>query len=242
MMKKVVMLLSGGVDSTTLLWWLEHNNYEVVEALNFNYGQKHSKEVECARRIVDYFNKKYGRNVVFRNIDISSLKFLWEKSALISKEMEIPNSKYSEETQKQTIVPNRNMIFVSLAVARAITLGANYVAYAAHKSDYSIYPDCRKEFVLALNTAVYLGNLWTPIEILTPFVDKTKTEIVRIGLSLGVPYELTWSCYKGEERPCLKCGTCLERLEAFYNNNTKDPLLKEEEWEEWRERRGQQSC
>jgi len=162
-------------------------------------------------------------------VDISSIQRLIAKGALTGDE-EIPEGFYTDESQRKTIVPNRNMILLAIAVGYAVKVGEKEVYYAAHKSDYAIYPDCRKEFVKALDTAVYLATIFDPVEIKAPFVDMTKAEIVKLGLKLGVPYELTWSCYRGEERPCLKCGTCLERTEAFLMNGVKDPALSDEEW------------
>ncbi len=225
-MVRGVLILSGGVDSSTLLFYLINRDYE-VHALTFYYGQKHLKEIEYAKRIVEYA-KEIGK-ITHRVVDISSIHDLISTGALTGDEP-IPKTFYTEETQKITIVPNRNMILLSIAAGYAIKIGAKEVFYAAHRSDYSIYPDCRKEFVKAIDTAVYLGNLWTPVEIRAPFIDMTKAEIVSLGLKLGVPYQLTWSCYEGRERPCLSCGTCLERTEAFLLNNVRDPLLSEEEW------------
>jgi 7-cyano-7-deazaguanine synthase len=225
-MESVVLILSGGIDSSTLLFHLLQRCE--VHCLTFHYGQKHSKEVEYSGKIVGYASKLGRvRHIV---VDISSIKDLISKGSLTGEE-EIPKAFYTEETQKRTIVPNRNMILLSIAGGYAVKEGAKEIYYAAHKSDYSIYPDCRKEFVKALDTALYLGNLWTPIELRVPFIDKTKTEIVALGLKLKVPYELTWSCYSGGERPCLSCGTCLERTEAFLENDVRDPLLTEEEWD-----------
>uniref|UniRef100_A0A7C3RDN5 7-cyano-7-deazaguanine synthase n=1 Tax=Archaeoglobus fulgidus TaxID=2234 RepID=A0A7C3RDN5_ARCFL len=221
---KAVMLLSGGVDSSTLLYYLLDRGYE-VHALTFFYGQKHSKEIESAEKIAK------AANVLHLKVDISTIHELISYGALTGEE-EIPKAFYSEEVQRRTIVPNRNMILLSIAAGYAVKVGAKEVHYAAHLSDYSIYPDCRKEFVKALDTAVYLANIWTPVEVRAPFVDMNKAEIVKLGLRLGVPYELTWSCYEGRERPCLSCGTCLERTEAFLINGIKDPLLSDEEWEE----------
>ena len=220
---KSVMLLSGGVDSSTLLYYLLNKGYE-VHALTFHYGQKHSRELESAKKLAA------KNHIEHRVVDISTIHELISHGALTGSES-VPKAFYTEESQKITIVPNRNMILLSIAAGYAVKIGAKKVYYAAHKSDYSIYPDCRKEFVKALDTAVYLGNLWTPVEVEAPFVEMTKADIVRLGLELGVPYELTWSCYEGRSRPCLKCGTCLERTEAFLLNNTKDPLLSDEEWE-----------
>ena len=223
---RAVLILSGGIDSSTLLYYLIDKGYD-VHALTFNYGQKHSKEIEHSKMVAEEA-KSRGR-VEHKVVDISSIHELISSGALTSEES-VPKAFYSEEVQKRTIVPNRNMIMLSIAAAYAVKIGAEEVHYAAHKSDYSIYPDCRKEFVKTFDAAVYLANLWTPVEIRAPFVDMTKDKIVRIGLGLGVPYELTWSCYEGGERPCLSCGTCLERTEAFLLNNAKDPLLDDEEW------------
>ena len=223
---RAALILSGGVDSSTLLYWLLDRGYE-VHALTFNYGQKHSREIEHARLIAEKATER-GR-VTHRVVDISTIHELISSGALTGDD-EVPKAFYSEDVQKRTIVPNRNMIMLSIAAGYAVKIGAGEVYYAAHKSDYSIYPDCRKEFVKALDTAVYLANLWTPVEIRAPFVDMTKDEIVGLGLKLGVPYELTWSCYEGGERPCLECGTCLERTEAFLLNGARDPLLSDEEW------------
>lgn len=223
---KAVLILSGGVDSSTLLYYLLSKGYE-VSAITFIYGQRHSKEVEFAKKLVEKA-KKFGK-LEHRIVDISSIHDLISKGA-ITGEDGIPEGFYTEERQKATIVPNRNMILLSIAVGYAVKIGANEVHYAAHKSDYSVYPDCRKEFIKALDTAIYLGNLWSPVELKAPFVEMKKSEIVSLGLKLGVPYELTWSCYRGEERPCLTCGTCVERTEAFLSNGIRDPLLNEEEW------------
>ncbi len=224
---KGVLILSGGVDSSTLLYYLLERGYE-VHALTFYYGQKHFKEIEYSKKIVEKA-KEVGK-VEHKVVDISTIHELIAKGALTAEE-EVPKAFYTEEVQRRTIVPNRNMILLSIAAGYAVKIGAGEVFYAAHKSDYSIYPDCRKEFVKALDTALYLGNLWSPVELKAPFVDMTKAEIVKLGLELNVPYEYTWSCYEGDERPCLSCGTCLERTEAFLLNDARDPLLSDEEWE-----------
>ncbi len=226
---KCVLILSGGVDSSTLLYHLLSKGYH-VEALTFVYGQKHAREVHFAEKIVGKAREKWGDRVHHRIVDVSTIHSLISSGALTGDE-EVPKDFYTEETQKRTIVPNRNMIFLSIAAGYAVKMGIGEVYYAAHRSDYSIYPDCRKEFVKAIDTAVYLANLWNPVEIKAPFVDMTKKDVVALGLELGVPYEVTWSCYTGGERPCLECGTCLERTEAFLENNAKDPALSEEEWE-----------
>ncbi len=219
---KCVLILSGGIDSSTLLFYLLDRGYEVY-ALTFFYGQRHRKEIEAAKRVAEY------AGVEHRVVDISAIRDLIAAGALTGGES-VPKCFYTDETQRVTIVPNRNMILLSIAVGYAVKIGAAEVFYAAHKSDYNIYPDCRKEFVKAFDAAVYLANIWNPVEVRAPFVDMTKVEVVALGLKLGVPYELTWSCYEGRDRPCLSCGTCLERTEAFLLNRTRDPLLSEEEW------------
>ncbi|RUM33397.1 MAG: 7-cyano-7-deazaguanine synthase QueC [Archaeoglobus sp.] len=222
------MILSGGVDSATLLWYLCSKG-ERVHTLTFNYGQRHSIEIEHAKIIVKEA-KKRGFDVTHEIADISPISHLISSGALTGKE-EVPHGFYTDERQKVTIVPNRNMIMLSIAAGYAVKLGETEVYYAAHRSDYAVYPDCRKEFVKALDAAIYLATLFTPVEVKAPFVDMTKAEVVSLGLKLKVPYELTWSCYEGGDRPCLKCGTCLERTEAFLMNGVKDPLLSDDEWE-----------
>ncbi len=223
-----VMILSGGLDSTTLLWKLCLEGKRVY-ALTFDYGQRHRREIEHAKKIVKKA-KEAGFEVYHEVVDISSISHLISSGALTGNES-VPHGFYTDERQKVTVVPNRNMIMLSIAAGYAVKMGESEVYYAAHKSDYAIYPDCRKEFVKALDSAIYLATIFTPVELKAPFVDMTKAEVVSLGLKLKVPYELTWSCYEGRDRPCLKCGTCLERTEAFLLNKVKDPLLTESEWE-----------
>ncbi len=222
------MIFSGGLDSTTLLWFLAREMGEKVHALTFNYGQRHVKEIEHAKAVVE-FARREGIDVEHVVVDISSIRDLISVGALAGDER-VPNAHYEDEVQRVTIVPNRNMIMLSIAVGYAVKIGDRAVYYSAHRGDYANYPDCRKEFVKAMDTAVYLANIFTPVEVKAPFIDMNKAEIVRIGLKLGVPYHLTWTCYEGGERPCLMCGACIERTEAFLLNETKDPLLSDEEW------------
>jgi len=222
-----VLIMSGGVDSSTLLWYLIDKGYDKIYVLTYIYGQRHIKEVEHAKMVIERAREK--ANIHHEIVDISCIHKLIAKGALTGNE-DVPEGFYTDESQKRTIVPNRNMILLAIAVGYAVKMGDKEVYYAAHKSDYAIYPDCRKEFVKALDTAVYLATIFDPVEIKAPFVDMTKAEVVRLGLKLGVPYELTWSCYRGEMRPCLRCGTCLERTEAFLMNGVKDPALSNEEW------------
>jgi 7-cyano-7-deazaguanine synthase len=124
---------------------------------------------------------------------------------------------------KQTVVPNRNMILLSLAVGYAVSLDANEVYYGAHSGDHAIYPDCRPEFVHRMNDVCGIAN-YTPVKIMTPYIDDSKTAILTDGLKMGLDYSQTWTCYNGREKACGKCGACEERLEAFSENNATDPL------------------
>ena len=214
---KAVLILSGGLDSTTLLYKLLADGY-LVDALTFNYGQKHKKEIDCAIAITSRLD------VAHHIIDLSTLAAFLGESALLGKK-EVPSCHYTEEAARQTVVPNRNMIMLSVAAGYAEAHEIPELFYAAHKNDQTIYPDCRPEFVEALKPAIRLGTAWNPVELQAPFVHMTKADIVRMGLKLQVPYELTWSCYKGKAMPCRTCPTCIEREEAFALCGCRDPLI-----------------
>jgi 7-cyano-7-deazaguanine synthase len=213
-----VLILSGGVDSTTLLYKMLEEGY-LVEALTFNYAQRHKKEIDCAAAIARRLN------ITHKIVDLSSVASLLGDSALLGGK-EVPDCHYTEEAARKTVVPNRNMIMLSVAAGYAEAREIPQLFYAAHKNDRTIYPDCRPEFVQALRPAILLGTAWHPVKLQAPFVDMSKAEIVRIGLQMQVPYEMTWSCYKGEQRPCRTCPTCVEREEAFAANGCADPLLE----------------
>ncbi len=223
--EKIVAIISGGLDSTVMLWFLHLQGYHISEALTFNYGQRHKKEIFYSKKIISSFMKEFD-SLRHNIIDLSSIGKEISMGSITGNE-KVPQDMYDNENQRITIVPNRNMIFLSIAAGRAITIGANLIGYAAHASDYSVYPDCRPEFIEQLDKAIYLGNLWNPVNIIAPFKNMTKTEIVKLGLELNVPLELTWSCYEGKKNPCLKCGTCLERTEAFLLNQVEDPAVKD---------------
>jgi 7-cyano-7-deazaguanine synthase len=216
---KGVLILSGGVDSTTLLYKMHSDGYEVT-ALTFNYAQRHKKEITYAKAIAKRLD------ITHHVVDLSSLACLLGDSALLGGN-EVPSCHYTKEAAKKTVVPNRNMIMLSVAAGYAEAHEIPEVFYAAHKNDSTIYPDCRPEFVSALRPAIRLATAWHPVDLRAPFVDMSKAEIVRMGLALEVPYELTWSCYRGEERPCRTCPTCIEREEAFALNGRRDPLVED---------------
>lgn len=214
-MKKGVLLLSGGMDSTTLLYDLVSQGNSVFP-ISINYGQKHSREVDAARETC---NKLKVPLRIF-----SFPKFgLIAPSALTDNRQGIPEGFYTEESMKQTVVPNRNMVLLSLATSYAIGLGVDYVWYAAHGGDHTIYPDCRPEFVEAMKRVLEVCD-WKKIILEVPYLHWDKAKILQRGFELGVDYSLTWTCYKGDELACGKCGSCTERLEAFRILGRRDPL------------------
>ncbi|MCK5343969.1 MAG: 7-cyano-7-deazaguanine synthase QueC [Candidatus Heimdallarchaeota archaeon] len=189
-----------------------------VYALSYNYGQKHTKELDAAKISSTKLNIPHK---------IVSLKGLMEANIFgnnaITSNIPIPEGHYAEDSMKATVVPNRNMIMISIAISYAISLGASDVYYGAHAGDHAIYPDCRPEFVDAMD---HVSNLcdYQKISLKSPYLHYSKAEIVAEGLKFGVDYASTWTCYKGEEKACGKCGSCVERLEAFQKNKIKDPL------------------
>jgi len=212
---KAVILLSGGIDSTTLLYDLVSQGYKVFP-ISFYYGQKH--DIEVANALATCTKLKLSCEV----IKLEALRAV-APSALTRSDREVPNGHYTDEVMKKTVVPNRNMVLISLATSYAIGIGAAAVFYAAHGGDHAIYPDCRPEFLIALNKAIKLCD-YERICLEAPYMYWRKADIVKRGIELGVDYSLTWSCYKGRHYPCGTCGTCVERLEAFELAGIKDPL------------------
>ncbi len=207
MEKKAVVILSGGMDSTTLLYKVLADEYEVKSVLSFDYGQRHKKELEYAKATCE----KLG--LTHKIIDLTSVNQVMKGSALTD-DIAVPEGNYADENMKMTVVPNRNMIMLSIAVAEAVSQGANKVFYGAHAGDHAIYPDCRREFVEKLSEATKIAN-YEPVEIVAPFLDMDKGDIAFLGKGLGVDYSKTWTCYVGGEKPCGKCGACTERAEAM---------------------------
>lgn len=206
-MKKIVVLLSGGMDSTTLLHELTEC-YDEVAAISFNYGQRHKKELEYAKKTC----KKLG--VEHKIVDISVFNELIDQSSLTG-DIPVPHGHYEEESMKQTVVPNRNMILIAMATAWAVNKGYENVAYAAHSGDHAIYPDCTPGFFFFLDRAINQGN-YGNVHLRAPYINMDKTDIAEIGLKMGIDYdEETWTCYEGKDEPCGKCGACIERAEAL---------------------------
>ena len=212
-----VIITSGGMDSTTLLYDLIQKGKELY-ALSFNYGQRHVKELEFAKKNCKKFN------IPHKIIDLTQLKDLglFGESSLTS-DTPVPEGGYSDLSMKSTVVPNRNMIMLSMAIAFAISVGAGTVYYGVHAGDHAIYPDCRPAFVEKMQDVAAVCHYY-PIAIEAPYLFISKADILTKGLKLKVNYADTWSCYKGGVKACGKCGNCVERLEAFKLNHTKDPI------------------
>jgi 7-cyano-7-deazaguanine synthase len=213
-----LVLLSGGLDSTTAFYkalWEKDD----VTAISFDYGQRHRKELESS---LD-FAEMHG--VPWSSINLQSLGELLKGSSLSDLNVPVPEGHYAKETMKSTIVPNRNSIMLSCAVGVAVANKIQEVWAAMHAGDHAIYPDCRPEFISSLNATIRFANAWEdPIpQVVTPFIGYTKDMIVQLGADMGVPYERTWSCYEGGEIHCGRCGTCVERQEAFALARVDDP-------------------
>ncbi len=213
---KTTIIYSGGLDSTVLLYHLLNQGHQ-VQALTVAYGQRHFVEMKHAAKIC--------RNlcVEWRLADLRPIQGLIGTSSQTNTAIPVPHGHYAEESMKATVVPNRNMIMLAVAGGWAIATKCDFIAYGAHAGDHAIYPDCRDEFVNPLEQAL-LNADWHKVQILRPFIGKTKANIVEIGAALGVPFEDTWSCYEGEGKEhCGKCGTCVERREAFQIAEVADP-------------------
>lgn len=215
MSENVVVIYSGGMDSYTVLNKAIREG-KTPHALSFNYGQRHKKELDYAAKVCNRLN------IPHKVVDISSINSLVGGSALTS-DIDVPEGHYEEPSMQTTVVPNRNMILLSLAIGYAVSLEATKVYYGAHSGDHAIYPDCRPEFVDKMNSVSKIAN-YTPVEIVTPYLLESKTAILADGLFMGLDYSETWTCYNGREKACGKCGACQERLEAFADNGTTDPL------------------
>ncbi len=225
---KAMVLLSGGIDSTTCLGIaVDKYGKENVIALSVFYGQKHDKEIKASQDVAKY----YGVEHLY--LDLEKIFQYSDCSLLAHSDKDIPKEAYSEQIKKtdgtpvSTYVPFRNGLFLSSAASIALSKDCDVIYYGAHSDDAAgcAYPDCSDEFNKAINEAIYLGS-GKKLKVAAPFINKTKAEVVKIGIDLKVPYEYTWSCYEGEDKPCGKCGTCIDRAEAFRLNGVKDPALE----------------
>ncbi len=213
---KAVVIYSGGMDSYTVLHRALHQGYD-VHALSFHYGQRHSRELDVAERVC----RDLG--IAHQVVDIRAIHGLIGNSALTDANQAMPRGQYDGDNMATTVVPNRNMILLSLAIAQAVNIGAEVCLYGAHGGDHVLYPDCRPEFLARMNDVAAIAN-FEAVRIEAPYLDVDKAAIVADGLAMGLDYANTWTCYLGEEFACGECGSCLERLSAFAANGMIDPL------------------
>ncbi len=221
-MAKAVVLLSGGLDSAVALYLAKSRGFEII-ALSFDYGQRHSRELNAAKEIA----KKAD---VIQHQVVSLNMNSWGGSSLTDKSIEIKNGDTNRTDIPVTYVPARNMIFLSVAASVAEANKAQNIFIGVSQVDYSGYVDCRQEFIDAMEKAVNLGTVMgaeqnLPIKIHAPFANMTKAEEIKLGMELGVDFSLTWSCYRGGEKPCGSCDSCLLRAKAFEEAGYKDPAL-----------------
>jgi len=214
-MTKIIVVYSGGLDSFTLLNEAIRSGKD-VSALSFDYGQKHNKELDCVEKFCAQ------ESIDSKIVDVSSIKELFQGFSLTD-EIDIPKGHYEDDSMKSTVVPNRNMILISMALGYAVTKEAEEVWFGAHAGDHAIYPDCRPEFVEKMDAVARIAN-YSPIAVKAPYIAMSKTEILAIGLNMQLDYGLTWTCYEGKELACGSCGACHERLESFAANNVIDPI------------------
>jgi 7-cyano-7-deazaguanine synthase len=221
-----IVIASGGLDSTVMVYYL-HQHYldheGTVDMVSFDYGQRHrTQELAAARATAARLGLRYDC------VDLASLRGFLGGSALTDDAVDVPHGHYAEASMAATVVPNRNAIMLSIATGIAVARGAVFVAAAMHAGDHPIYPDCRPEFITAFDDAMALGTEGHAREgfhVVAPFVHFTKADIVGIGEELGVPFAETWSCYEGGELHCGRCGTCVERIEAFDIAGVNDPTV-----------------
>ncbi|GGE47856.1 7-cyano-7-deazaguanine synthase QueC [Actibacterium pelagium] len=218
---KTIVICSGGLDSVSLAHKVA-DEHELVGLVSFNYGQRHSKELDYARLCADRLG------VPFHLIDMSGIGAHLTGSALTD-DLDVPDGHYAEDTMKITVVPNRNAIMLTIAFGIAAAKGADAVATAVHGGDHFIYPDCRPAFTEAFE-AMQKAALdgYADISLYTPFVHVPKSDIVKAGAAHNTPFDQTWSCYKGGEVHCGRCGTCVERREAFHIAGVEDPTVYED--------------
>lgn len=212
---KVVVLCSGGMDSVTALYWAR-TEHDVAASVSFDYGSKHNpRELP--------FAKEHAVRLGLRH-EVVPLRFMDRlfASDLLASGGDIPEGHYEAENMQQTVVPFRNAIMLSIAAGFAESIGAQGLVIAAHGGDHAIYPDCREDFMRAMGDAMRLGT-YAGVQLLRPFIAMNKGEIAALGGKLGVDFARTWSCYKGGAIHCGKCGTCVERREAFAQAGIPDP-------------------
>ena len=215
-MPKTVVVFSGGLDSTTLLHHLRDVGH-TVQALAVDYGQRHR-----ARELAAATDLAADLGVALRMLDLRSLVGFLGSNSLTDATIAVPDGAYAPETMALTVVPNRNMVLLAVALSWAAASGCDAVAFGAHAGPYTPYADCTPAFAAAMHAAAQVGSA-PPLAVLAPFVTWTKADIVTRGHALNVPWARTWSCYKGEALHCGRCGTCLDRRQAFVAAGIADP-------------------
>ena len=215
MSDRIMVVLSGGLDSSVLLG-VEVANGRNPRAVTIDYGQRHAREIAAARAVAAHYGVPH---VV---VDLRGLATALPGSSQTDASVPVPEGHYEDATMRATVVPNRNMILLAVAAGHALAHGCDTVAYAAHAGDHAVYPDCRPKFVIALAQALKLCD-YEPFKLLAPFLRHSKAQIAAMGAAYNVPMHLTWSCYVGGDRHCGKCGTCVERREAFALAGIEDP-------------------
>ena len=230
-MPKALVLSSGGVDSTTCLGLAVHElGAANVVSVSMFYGQKHKKELEAAQKLAEYYNVQHYE------LDLSAVFAQSNCSLLSHSTQEVPEGDYADQIGRSvngmvaTYVPFRNGMFLSAAASFASSLFPDeevtiYIGAHADDAAGNAYADCSENFIDSMNDAVYIGT-YEKVSIVSPFVNSDKAEVVAKGLELRVPYQYTWSCYNGGDKPCGKCGTCIDRAKAFEANNAVDPALE----------------
>lgn len=219
-MKKGVCILSGGLDSCVVAHIMKKELNLDLLCITFFYGQKHNQEILFAKNIAEELGAKWYQYT------ISLPKIVKENSSLTGS-LHIPEGSYCEESMRSTVVPNRNTIMLSIAWSVLCAYDAEYLGCGVHAGDHFIYPDCRPEYIDSLRKTFKLGTFGhcsLDADIFTPFLFSNKSEIIKKGIELGIDFEKTWTCYKGLEMPCGKCGSCDERLKAFEALKLTDPM------------------
>jgi len=219
-MSKGVCIISGGLDSCVVAYDMKKNLNLEMEYITFDYGQKHRKEIKYAEQIAKDLESKW--TLLNINYHESVMKF-----SSLTGEKEVPEGYYAEENMRSTVVPNRNTIMLSMAWAYACTAKAILLGCGAHAGDHYIYPDCRPEYFYHLEQAFQLGTIGCrhdDLRLFVPLLNYEKCDVIKAGIELGIPFEKTWTCYKGLEEPCGKCGSCDERIRAFEKCGLKDPV------------------
>lgn len=222
-MSKGVVVLSGGMDSTVLAYICREQVDDLI-CVSFDYGQRHRKELTYARITASKLGAVHY--IIPMSWLAQTFSSAGSQSSLVNPSVDVPDGHYAEDSMKQTVVPNRNMIMLSIACGVAVSSGAWVVGTGIHAGDHAIYPDCRRPFIEALDIAMVRGNegfIDKNFHLWTPFLSRTKDQIATKGEQLNVPWEDTWSCYKGLSQHCGTCGTCVERKEAFQLADIKDP-------------------